>query len=429
MNGDTIFALSTARGRSGVAVVRTSGPAARRLVESLTGKDCPYPRQVKLRTLSHKGKPIDHGLVLFFEKPASFTGEDMAEFQIHGGNAGIDLLSLALEELGARLAHPGEFSRRAFLNGKIDLTEAEAIADLIDAETEAQHTQAIAQADGGLRDLYQGWAARLSKARAWLEASLDFPDEDLPEDILEPVYKQIQILIDEITTHLLDARRGERLRTGVRVAILGAPNTGKSTLLNALAKRDIAIVSPQAGTTRDVLEAHLDLNGYPVIMADTAGLRETDDAIEQMGVARARDWATNADVKIVLVDSNSAHPAEDADLLVQSRCDMQPHARIGRTDCCISVHTGEGMDQMLALLSSRIEKVIGDMSRPPPTRERHSALLRKVLDALERFTAAKSTDVAAEELRVGGQALGQITGFFNTDALLDIIFGDFCIGK
>ena len=348
---NTIYALSTAPGRAGVAVVRVSGADSAALIERLSGKPAPRVRRASLRALSHEGTAIDHALVLYFKAPASFTGEDMAEFQIHGGRAVIRSLEKALEYLGARRADPGEFSRRAFQNGKIDLTGAEALADLIDAESEAQQAQALTQAGGALEKLYGAWSQRLLHALAYVEASLDFADEELPEDILDKTRADIAILAGEIAEHLNDARRGERLRTGFRIAVLGAPNAGKSSLINALAERDAAIVSAIAGTTRDVIEVHLNLGGYPVIISDTAGLRETSDAVESEGIARARSAAANADLKLLLFDSSAIADNEtmalndDKSLIIFTKSDVSNSAQDGYV---ISVHTMDGMSDLLS---------------------------------------------------------------------------------
>ena len=393
------------------------------------------PRQATLCRIADAGKLIDHGIVIFFPAPASFTGEDVVEFHVHGGRAIVHALSNVLAAKGCRGAEPGEFTKRAFLNGKIDLTEAEAIADLIDAETEQQLAQAMVQVEGGLARLYQNWSDRLLNMLAHLEASLDFADEDLP-DMMPALVEQAAALSHEISMHLNDARRGERLRTGTRIAILGAPNAGKSTLLNELAGRDIAIVSDRAGTTRDVLEVHLDLGGYPVILADTAGLREAADEIEAEGIARARRWSEAADIRLVLLDP-TAPPCPDVEHLIDSnsivvatKADLAAPNNVGCIQALsISVRTGTGMQQLLAQLTARVAELAGTVSSTPPTRERHRFLLNQAIEALARFTTLQEVDLAAEELRETVRCLGRITGRMDADALLDVIFRDFCIGK
>jgi tRNA modification GTPase len=430
---DTIYALSSAPGKAGVAVVRVSGPASRDCIEHLTDRLAPRPRQAALRDLALEGAPIDKALVLYFPAPASFTGEDMAEFHVHGGRAVVAALSQALETLGLRRAEAGEFTKRAYLNGKLDLTGAEAIADLIEAETAAQQAQALAQAGGSLSRLYEGWTQRLTRDLAHVEATLDFGDEDLPPDMLAAVAADVQALAREIAAHLGEAVRGERLRGGIRIAILGAPNAGKSSLLNYLAGRDIAIVSQRAGTTRDVLEAHLDLGGYPVILADTAGLRETEDEIEAEGIARARAWAKDADLRLLLVEAGKDEALAliggegwvrgQADIVVKTKADLA-----GGTDG-ISVRTGQGIPALLDTLTRRVSGLIGDVARPAPTRERHRQGLSTALEAVQAFDDTQAPDLAAETLRIALTALGRITGRVDAEALLDVIFRDFCIGK
>ena len=327
---DTIFALATAPGRGAVAVVRLSGPRAGEAVDRLCGKR-PVPRRASLRRLNGgDGGRIDDALVLWLPGPASYTGEDCAEFHVHGGAAVVDALTEALSALGLRLAEPGEFTRRAFENGKLDLAQAEAVADLVDAESQAQRRQALAQLGGALGRRYEGWRAALVKALAWLEAEIDFPDEDVPGGLAARLRPDLTRLLDELDAALADARRGERIRDGWRVAVIGAPNAGKSSLFNALVRREAAIVMPIPGTTRDVIEASFDLGGYRVLIADTAGLREPGDPIEAEGVRRARVWAEDAALRLWVVDasdsgstwnevSESAHPN---DILVLNKMDL-----------------------------------------------------------------------------------------------------------
>jgi tRNA modification GTPase len=305
VRSDTIFAPATAPGRAALAIMRLSGPAARDVCRRLTGRPPPAPRRAVLRRMHdpQNGEPLDRGLVLWFPAPASFTGEDVLELQVHGGRGVIAALLDALTQMPSlRPAEPGEFTRRAFLNGRLDLTAVEGLADLVDAETGAQARQALRQLDGALGRLYGGWRQTLLGALARLEAEIDFADENVPDDLLDTVRPDVRRLSAEMTAHLADGHRGERLRAGLTVAVVGPPNAGKSTLVNRLAGRDVAIVTPFPGTTRDVLEVHLDLAGYPVTLLDTAGLRDAADLIEAEGVRRARSRAARADVRLTMFD-------------------------------------------------------------------------------------------------------------------------------
>lgn len=443
----TIYALSSAPGRAGVAVVRLSGPAAAEAVLALTGREVPKPRTASLRRLKDAdGAMIDEALVLWFEAPGSFTGEDVAELHLHGGRAVLAALFARLSQLpGLRMAEPGEFSRRAFEHGRFDLTEAEGLGDLINAETEAQRKQALRQMRGGLSDLYEGWRTRLTHALAHLEADIDFADEDLPEGVAAEVKPQLARLREEIAAHMADSRRGERLRDGLMVAILGAPNAGKSSLLNALAQRDAAIVSDIPGTTRDIIEVHLDLGGYPLILADTAGLRDSADRIEGEGVRRALARAEAADLKIVLIDAAdfvAGHiPAATRDLIdadalvVASKCDITEvpdgEAVNDRDVYPVSVKSGAGLIGFLDALRAEVEARIGLTGSATITRARHRTALEDCVAALDRFLsgASNTAELAAEDVRLAARALGRITGRIDVEDLLDVIFRDFCIGK
>lgn len=434
---ETIFALASGSRRAGVAVVRVSGPAAFATLSALSGQDIPPPRQAVLRRLFDRhGAPIDQALVLCFAGPASFTGEDVVEYHLHGGRAVIEGLTRALSaHPGCRLAEPGEFTRRAFENGKLDLTAAEAVADLIAAETEAQRLQALSQLDGGLARLYGGWTERLKNLLAHQEADIEFPDEDLPPGLSDALKAPLAALKQEIAAHLNDSRRGERLRDGLRVAILGAPNAGKSSLLNALARREAAIVSDQAGTTRDVIEVHLDLGGYPVTLADTAGLRDTADRIEAEGIRRARDAAARADLKIALFDATRPRDAETAALIDEATMVVTTRRDVTGTGVegaySLSPVTGEGMDEFIAALTARIADLFDAQSAgtPPLTRARHRAALEEAQDCLIRGENAPLPELAAEDLRLALRALGRITGRVHVEEVLDAVFRDFCIGK
>lgn len=440
---ETIFALASAPGRAGVAVLRVSGPGAFKSLNLLDGVATPDIRRATLRTLKKPdGTVIDRAIVVAFKGPASFTGEDIVEYHLHGGAA---ILRMMLETLSQqeslRLAEPGEFTRRAFENGKMDLTAAEAVADLVNAETELQQQQALAQMGGALSSLYEGWANRLSRILAHLEADIDFPDEDIPDGVAEQVIPVVCSIYDEITDHLDDNRRGERLRDGFQVIVIGPPNAGKSSLVNALAKRDIAIVSEHAGTTRDVLEAHLNLGGYPVILIDTAGLRPdqlSDDAhgkIEGEGIRRAIERAKQADLKILLLDSTIQTPdphtlalRDENTLVVFNKSEAGKGSAIDDA-LFISVKNNIGIDALSAAIIDKLGHLAGARNTPSLTRERHRAALEECRFSLDHARHAPLPELMAEDLRLAIRGLGKITGRVDVEDLLDIIFRDFCIGK
>ncbi|MQP67010.1 tRNA uridine-5-carboxymethylaminomethyl(34) synthesis GTPase MnmE [Niveispirillum sp. SYP-B3756] len=438
MQADTIFALASAAGRAGVQVIRISGPAAGPTLQALAGT-LPRPRMVRLAGLTDPGtgELFDKALLLWFPGPASFTGEDVAELHLHGGRAVLTAATSALTRLGLRVAEPGEFSRRAFENGKLDLTEAEAIADLVDAETAAQRRQALRQMEGALGQLYEGWRHRLTRALAHLEADIDFPEEDLPGGLSDAVRPVVLTLVEELSAHLADQGRGERLRDGISIAILGAPNAGKSSLMNAIARRDVAIVSNQAGTTRDVIEVQLDLGGYPVLLADTAGLRDAADQVESEGIRRALDRAAKADLKLLVFDGLSdPDPATlalaDADaLLVMNKAD-QPGATpplSAQPVLQVSARTGDGVPALLQALTDEVSRRYAPSGAPALTRARHRAALEECRENLQRALSAPLPELAAEDVRLAARALGRITGRVDVEELLDVIFRDFCIGK
>lgn len=439
----TIYALATAPGRSGVAVVRISGPAAGSALAALTGRSLPDPRRAVLTKLRDPGTgdALDDALVLRFTAPASFTGEDVVELHLHGGRAVVTGVIEALATLpGLRLAEPGEFTRRAFENGKLDLTEAEAVADLIDAETTAQRRQALRQMEGALGRLYDGWRERLTRALAHIEADIDFAEDDLPGGVADAVRPVIAGLAGEIAAHLDDGGRGERLREGLHIAIVGAPNAGKSSLLNALARRDAAIVSARAGTTRDIIEVHLDLGGYPVVLADTAGLREAAaDEVEEEGIRRARDRAARADVKVAVFDATILPDLDPATLdlidrdtvVVFNKSDLAPATDL-RPDLSpipVSAHTGAGLKVLEEKLTEFSADRLAIGSAPSLTRARHRAALTECRESLLRALEAPLPELAAEDVRLASRALGRITGRVDVEDLLDVIFRDFCIGK
>ena len=443
----TIYALATAPGRSGVAVVRISGPEAGSALAALTGRPLPAPRRAVLTKLRdpRTGDALDDALVLRFTAPASFTGEDVVELHLHGGRAVVTGVIEALATLpGLRLAEPGEFTRRAFENGKLDLTEAEAVADLIDAETNAQRRQALRQMEGALGKLYDGWRERLTRALAHIEADIDFAEDDLPGGVADAVRPVIAGLADEIAAHLDDGGRGERLREGLHIAIVGAPNAGKSSLLNAIARRDAAIVSARAGTTRDIIEVHLDLGGYPVVLADTAGLREAAaDEVEEEGIRRARDRAARADVKVAVFDATTLPDLDPATLdlidtdtvvvfnktdLATGR-DLRPDLFPVLAPIQVSAHTGAGLKLLEEKLTAFSADRLAIGSTPSLTRTRHRAALTECREALLRALDAPLPELAAEDVRLASRALGCITGRVDVEDLLDVIFRDFCIGK
>lgn len=446
----TIFALASGPGRAGVAVLRISGPEAGRAVATLTGKALPEPRRAaRHHFLDAAGAVIDDGLLLWFPAPASFTGEDVAELQVHGGTAIIAALSDALAALGLRHAGPGDFTRRAFENGKLDLTAAEAIADLVDAETEGQRRQALRQMRGDLAALYDGWRARLLGILALIEAEIDFPDEDLPDALAARAAPEISGLVAAMDAHLADHGRGERVRDGYRIAIVGAPNAGKSSLLNALAKREAAIVSDVPGTTRDVVEVRLVLGGYPVWIADTAGLREAADAIESEGVRRALARADEADLRIAVVEAGApslpdglAERLAAHDLIVVSKSDLEvndvdailrPIAdALTTAPMPVSSKTGAGVAGLLAQLEAQVAADLCATEAPVITRARHREAVIDARDHLNRAAAAFAlggAELVAEDVRLSARALGRLTGRIDVEDVLGEIFSSFCIGK
>jgi tRNA modification GTPase len=450
----TIFALSSGRPPAAIAVVRISGSQAGVALKKLIGR-VPEPRKAALVRVRDpaNGEPIDEALALWFPAPHSETGEDVAELQLHGGHAVVAGVLGALGTIpGCRLAEPGEFTRRAFEAGRLDLTAVEGLGDLIAAETPAQRRQAFRQLKGLIGDRAEAWRRRLIEALALVEARIDFSDEaDVPEDLIGPALHIAQQLRGEIAAILADGRRGERLREGLVVAIAGPPNAGKSTLLNKLVRRDAAIVSPYAGTTRDVIEVHLDLGGFPVTLLDTAGIRDSNEPVEQEGMRRARERAASADVVLWVVDAAAA--VEDKGLgfedgvpevwLVENKIDLlekelltqdRPQTAEYRFIYSLSAASGEGVDPLIAGLSAHASAFFASAESGIVTRARHRQALEETVAALGRALAegARASgreELVAEELRTAATVLGRLTGRVDVEDILDVIFRDFCIGK
>ena len=450
MAAATIFALASGAGRAGVAVLRISGPDAREALGRLSGRPPPPPRELRRRRLRDEhGGLLDDALVVHFPAPASFTGEDVVELHVHGGRAVVQAVEAALARCpDLRPAEAGEFTRRAFDNGRLDLTAVEGLADLIQAETEAQRRQAFRHAEGEFGRRAEAWRADLLRARALLEATLDFSDEDLPSGLIDEGAAIVAALRREIAASLDVAAGGRRIRDGFRVAVVGAPNAGKSSLLNRLARREAAIVSPTPGTTRDVIEVALDIGGFPVLLMDTAGLRASDCAIEAEGVARARSRAAEADVVLVVLDGETwpTTPADvaplitDAALVVVSKADRWAIDGTRGTDgshetdapakvIATSVVDDTGIGRLVEELTDRLRRLAQEGAAPPPTRERHRRALADCLAALTRVDPARDPELAAEELRLAADALGRLTGRVDVEEVLDRIFAEFCIGK
>ncbi len=480
----TIFALSSGRLPSAIAVVRVSGPQSAAVVAALAGQ-LPVPRMATRRVLRDgRQQPIDEALVLWFPAPASATGEDVAEFHVHGGRAVLAALFAALSAFeDVRAAEPGEFTRRAFENGKLDLTEAEALDDLVHADTDRQRRQALRQLKGLLGDQARNWRAQIIEASALIEAGIDFADEaDVPAELLAPAVARIKVLLGEIEQVLAGQGRSERLRDGLVVAITGPPNVGKSTLMNQLARREVAIVSPHAGTTRDVIEIQLDLDGYPVTVIDTAGIRETDNPVEQEGVRRAKTRAAEADLVLWLVDAGEhgqPPPQGDAPIwMVHTKIDLvdaskspvlilspaqpgvskdggsqgprpgpffethrpetaggpvgsRPQPERDPRAFFISAIRGDGVAELIAALVAFAEVFFGSEEGGLIGRERQRKLLQQTADALRRCIGAISQgeELAAEDLRMAAYALGRLLGRVDVEDILDAIFREFCIGK
>jgi tRNA modification GTPase len=427
---DTIFALASGAGRTAIAVVRVSGTGSGSLLARLCGP-LPPPRRTSLRALRDgRGELLDRGMVVWYPAPGSYTGEDSAELYLHGGTAVIEGVCDALVAAGARPAEPGEFTRRAFFNGRMDLLEAEAIADLVEAESAAQRRQALRQLEGELGTLYRGWAERLTRLSAQQEALIDFPDEALPTEQEATMLAENAALLAEIERHLDDDRHGERLRDGLVFAVSGAPNAGKSTLVNALAGRDVAIVAPNPGTTRDVLEARVTFDGVPVTLLDTAGLRASEDPVETEGIRRARACVSASDLVVWVCDGSGGNLPEagaQRRVIVASKADLGG-ARVG-ADVLVSARTGLGMDALRRRLCDEARALTETTGPPALTRARHRAALVGVAAALRQASEATHPELRGEDLRTALLDIGRITGRISPDEVLESIFGQFCIGK
>jgi tRNA modification GTPase len=468
MKPDTIAALATGAGRAGVAVIRLSGPAAGGTLKALTARDLPKPRVATREAFCdpRNGVSLDDGIALWFPGPRSFTGEDVAELQIHGGPAVIAaVIDACLSQPGVRVAEPGEYTRRAFENGKLDLAEAEGLADLVDAETEGQRRQALRQRRGALSSVYEDWRGRLIEAAALIEAEIDFPDEDLPGALAQRAGPILQSLAADMAGHLDDAHRGERIRDGFRIAIIGPPNAGKSSLLNALAQRQAAIVSDMPGTTRDVVEVRLVLAGFPVWIADTAGLREAADAIEAEGVRRALERAEEADLRILAVEADQDGSAlakevlRPHDIWLLTKYDLHRETPTGRAEIegrrnryagMSAADRASGLMQeprpwptpfsvrdevliaaLMEMISTEVAHALGREEAPVLTRARHRRLVEEARGALLHAIPAldQGAELAAEDVRVAADQIGRLTGRIDVEDLLDEIFSSFCIGK
>ena len=432
----TIFALATSPGKAGVAIIRISGPEAHSCLIPLTKKPIPKVRRATLRNLINPitNQLIDQAIILTFESPNSFTGEDIVELNIHGSRAVINILLEVLSGFNNfRLAGPGEFSKRAFLNGRMDLTAAEGLADLIEAETLIQHQQAVRQAHGELAKLYDVWKVKLIRALALLEAYIDFPEEDIPENVMDEVSNIAISMKKTLIHHLDDKKRGEIIRRGIHVAIIGSPNVGKSSLLNYLAKRDVAIVSNIAGTTRDIIEVNLDLEGYPVTISDTAGIRESEDLIEQEGVIRALNKAENADIKVIMLtaddceNNKSLSLADENSIILVNKIDIKS---LDIKDALpISIHQNIGLDMFLTKLSALVNEKFSPSNDPLITRKRQRYYLNQCLENLSTFSIENEIELSCEDLRLAARSLGEVVGNIDVETILDEVFINFCIGK
>ena len=437
---DTILALATGSLHAATAMIRISGNGASRTANIL-GFRLQQQRLASVAILKDGERKLDEALVIFFKGPKSYTGEDVMELHVHGGRAVIEaVINILQKQEGFRIAEPGEFTKRAVLNGKMDLTKAEGINDLIQAETEAQRVQSFAQVDGALSEIASSWRDKAIKIAAHIEAYIDFPDEEVPESTLTGLDDEMSGLIRDIEKGLNDGRRGEILREGFRIAVIGPPNAGKSTLVNWLSKRPVSITSEQPGTTRDVLEASLDLDGYPVIIADTAGLRASTDSIENEGIKRAQEWAKTANSRLILLEPSTEadflerlKPNPEYDLVVLNKIDLLPTDLKKKETLAISLKDEIGLDKLLSGLKKIVSKRIAGQEPAVITRTRHREALQSSLNSMRSAKTAlllgEEPEIVAEELRAATKSLGRVVGAVDVEDLLDIVFGDFCIGK
>ena len=442
----TIYALSTGPGISGIAIVRVSGVDTKNIIKLLTNASIPTPRVATLRKINkiNTSELIDEGIVLWFPGPESYTGEDMAEFHIHGSKAVIDALHSSISRIDScRLAEPGEFTKLAFQNGKINLLKAESIADLISAETEIQRQQAIKIMNGKSSDKFNELREKLLKILSYVEAKIDFPDEDLPKDILKDIQKKSNEVYLDIKKILEDQRVGERIREGFKIAIIGPTNAGKSSLLNHLSNRDVAIVSETAGTTRDIIETHLNIDGYPVVVSDTAGIRESKNEIEKKGIKLALDRAEDADLKLIVIDAKSPNfkgvlkeLMDENAILVVNKSDLlckNLNPEIKKFNhVLISVQKNLNIDDLILKIKDKLKNKFINSNDILITRERHRQHLEQSLSYLKNFAEKNHTedfDKAAEDLRLASRHLGMIVGKVDVEEILGSIFSDFCIGK
>ncbi|MDC0030600.1 tRNA uridine-5-carboxymethylaminomethyl(34) synthesis GTPase MnmE [Candidatus Pelagibacter sp.] len=442
----TIYALSSGPGVAGVSILRISGAETKKIIQALTGKKLPVPRYATLRKFNkiNTSELIDEGIILWFPGPESYTGEDMAEIQVHGSKAVIDALHTSISKIeNCRLAEPGEFTKLAFQNGKINLLRAESIADLISSETEIQRQQAIKIMNGKSADQFNFLREKLLKILSHVEAKIDFPDEDLPNDILKEIKKSSDEVLIKIEKILDDQKVGERIREGFKIAILGPTNAGKSSLLNHLSNRDVAIVSEIAGTTRDVIETHLNIDGYPVIVSDTAGIRESKNEIEKKGIKLSLNRAEEADLKLVVVDAKNLHFTDvlkglldENAILVINKSDLldeEIDPEIKKLNhVLISIKENLNIDELILKIKNNLKNKFITSDDILITRERHRQHLKQCLDHLKNFNKKNEVedfDKAAEDLRLATRHLGMIVGKVDVEEILGSIFNDFCIGK
>jgi tRNA modification GTPase len=442
LQNSTIFAKASGLGKAGVVVFRLSGPRAITTAEKFLKSTKLTHRYASFSKIYHPvtNEFIDDGIILYFKAPQSFTGEDIIEFQMHGSVAVVQIFTEAILGCdGIRMAEPGEFAKRAFLNGKMDLTSAEGLADLIDAETKFQHKQAARQMNGELERLYGSWRAILLKILALLEAYIDFPDEDIPESVTMEISENVTYLKQCLISHLDDNKRGERLRHGLYLSIFGAPNAGKSSLINFLSKRDISIVSDFAGTTRDIVEAHLDIGGFPIILADTAGIRQSLDAVEQEGIERAKRNALNADIKILVIDASDERPlaeeilkmVDDNTIILLNKIDIAKNipSCYGVSVIKTSIKSLVGMDILLAKIEELASKIAIPLETPSITRIRYRSNISKSLASIENFENSDDIILKAEDIRLAARYLSILTGKIDVETIIGEIFANFCIGK